>query len=495
VQKTGAKPGGIEAPVTIPSSLENVKRNLRRNSMEKIAIREVIRAVRGKLICGSQRGEISGVSIDSRTIKKGEIFFALKGERFDGHDFLEAAMEKGAQAAVVSKKKKFTAKIAIIRVAHTLTALQELAKFYRQKFNPVVVGVTGSNGKTTTKDMLKALLLSRYRVVATPGNYNNIVGLPLTLFQISPETQFLVLEMGTNHAGEIKRLAEISLPEMAVITNIGATHLQFFRCISNVLSAKMELVQLLPPRGKVVLNIDDLHLRGQFKRIKQEIISFGTNSQADVRASDIVASRSGGKEKLSFTVHAGKDREEFGLYCLGRYNIYNALAAIGVAKEFGISLLVMANVLRKFEFPKLRMEKLKYGEVTIINDAYNANPASVKAALSELISSFPSQRKIVVLSDMLELGRMSRKFHEEIGKIVATSPIYGLITVGKDAQFIAQAAREWGMERRNIFSFRDKKFASRKLKGLLKPKDAVLVKGSRKMGLEEITKHLFPRQL
>ncbi|MCJ7645660.1 UDP-N-acetylmuramoyl-tripeptide--D-alanyl-D-alanine ligase [bacterium] len=464
--------------------------------MERVTIREVIRAIRGELICGSQEGEISGVSIDSRTIKKGEIFFALKGERFDGHDFLGEAIEKGARAAVVSRKReKFVTKVAIIKVAHSLTALQQLAKFYRHKFNPVVVGVTGSNGKTTTKDMLKALLLSKYRVVATPGNYNNIVGLPLTLFQICPETEFLVLEMGANHAGEIKRLAEISLPQIGVITNIGATHLQFFRCISNVLSAKMELVKLLPPRGKVVLNMDDFHLRSQFKKIKREIITFGTNPQADVRASDVVVSRSGGKEKLSFTVHVGRNRKEFDLYCLGRYNIYNALAAISVAKEFGISLSLMVDVLREFRFPKLRMEKLKYGEVTIINDAYNANPISVKAALSELISSFPSQRKIVVLGDMLELGRLSRKFHQEIGKIVATSPIYSLITIGEDARFIAQAAREWGMERSNIFSFKDKKFASRKLKGLLKPKDLVLIKGSRKMGLEEVTKYLSKKIL
>jgi len=458
--------------------------------MERLTVKEVIRAVRGKLICGSQQGEISGVSIDSRTIKKGEIFFALKGERFDGHDFLQEAIEKGAKAAVVSKKKKFAAKIAIIRVSHTLTALQELAKFYRQKFNPVVVGITGSNGKTTTKDMLKAFLLSKYRVVATPGNYNNIVGLPLTIFEISPETEFLVLEMGANHAGEIKRLAEISLPQMGVITNIGATHLQFFRCISNVLSAKMELVQLLPPQGKIVLNIDDLHLRSQFKKIKREIITFGINPQADVRANNVIVNSPGEKERLSFSVYAGRDRKEFDLYCLGRYNIYNALAAISVAKQFGISLSLMVDVLRKFKFPKLRMEKLRYGEVTIVNDAYNANPTSVKAVLSEFISFFPSRRKIVVLGDMLELGRMSRKFHEEIGKIVATSPIYSLITIGEDAGFIAQAAGKWGMEKNNIFSFKDKKFASKKLKELLKPKDAVLIKGSRKMGLEEVTEYL-----
>ena len=458
--------------------------------MERLAMKEVIRAVRGELICGSQRGEISGVSIDSRTIKKGEIFFALKGERFDGHDFLQGAIDKGAKAVVVSKKKKFAAKIATINVAHTLTALQELAKFYRQKFNPVVVGVTGSNGKTTAKDMLKSLLSSKYRVVATPGNYNNIVGLPLTLFEISPETEFLVLEMGANHAGEIKRLAEISLPQMGVITNIGATHLQFFRCISNVLSAKMELVQLLPRRGKIALNIDDAHLKSQFEKIKQKIITFGTNPQADVRASNVVVSSPGEKERLSFTINVGRDREEFNLYCIGRYNIYNALAAISVAKEFGVSLSLMADVLGKFKFPKLRMEKLKYGEVTIVNDAYNANPTSVKAVLSELISSFPSRRKIVVLGDMLELGRMSRKFHQEIGKIVATSPIYSLITIGEDARFIAQAAGKWGMERNNIFSFKDKKVASRKLKELLEPKDAVLIKGSRKMGLEEVIRFL-----
>jgi len=458
--------------------------------MERLTVKEVIRAVRGKLICGSQQGEISGVSIDSRTIKRGEIFFALKGERFDGHDFLQEAIEKGAKAVVVSKKKKFAAKIAIIRVSHTLTALQELAKFYRQKFNPVVVGITGSNGKTTTKDMLKAFLLSKYRVVATPGNYNNIVGLPLTIFEISPETEFLVLEMGANHAGEIKRLAEISLPQMGVITNIGATHLQFFRCISNVLSAKMELVQLLPPQGKIVLNIDDLHLRSQFKKIKREIITFGINPQADVRANNVIVNSPGEKERLSFSVYAGRDRKEFDLYCLGRYNIYNALAAISVAKQFGISLSLMVDVLRKFKFPKLRMEKLRYGEVTIVNDAYNANPTSVKAVLSEFISFFPSRRKIVVLGDMLELGRMSRKFHEEIGKIVATSPIYSLVTIGEDAGFIAQAAGKWGMEKNNIFSFKDKKFASKKLKELLKPKDAVLIKGSRKMGLEEVTEYL-----
>ena len=458
--------------------------------MEGLTVKEVIGAVRGKLISGSERGEISGVSIDSRTIRKGHIFFALKGERFDGHDFVEEAIDKGAKAAVVSRKKKFATKIAVIKVPHTLTALQELAKSYRQKFNPVVVAVTGSNGKTTAKDMLKAIFSSKYKVVATPGNYNNIVGLPLTLFQISPETEFLVVEMGANHVGEIKRLTEISLPQIGVITNIGATHLQFFRCISNVLSAKMELVHLLPRRGKVVLNIDDFHLRNQSKKIKREIITFGTNPQADVRASDVVADKSDGKEKISFTVHLGKDREGFDLYCLGRYNVHNALAAIGVAKEFGISLSLMADVLRKFKFPKLRMEKLRYDQVTLINDAYNANPTSVKAALTELISSFPSRRKIVVLGDMLELGRTSRKFHQEIGKIVATSPIDSLITIGEDARFMAQAAREWGMERSKIFSFKDKKFASRKLKELLKPKDAVLIKGSRKMELEEVIKYL-----
>jgi UDP-N-acetylmuramoyl-tripeptide--D-alanyl-D-alanine ligase len=459
--------------------------------MERLTIAEIIKAIKGELICGPSQGEITGVSIDSRTIKKGEIFFALKGERFDGHEFLEQAIDRGAKAVVVSRKReKFTNKTTIIKVAHTLTALQELAKFYRQKFNPVVIGVTGSNGKTTTKEMLKDILIEKYKVVATPGNYNNIVGLPLTLFKISPETEFLVLEMGTNHRGEIKRLAEISLPQIGVITNIGVTHLQFFRCISNVLSAKMELVQLLPLRGKVVLNIDDPRLRSQIKKIKQKITTFGMNLEARVRASDVVVSRFGGKEKLSFTVNVERDRERFDLHCLGRYNIYNALAAISVAKEFGISLSQMANVLRKFKFPKLRMERLKFGRVTIINDAYNANPTSVKTVLSEFISSFPSLRKIVVLGDMLELGGMSRKFHQEIGKIVATSPIYSLITVGKDARFIAQAAGEWGMKRSNIFSFIDKKFASRKLRELLKPDDAVLIKGSRKMALEEIIKYL-----
>ncbi|MDH5173742.1 MAG: UDP-N-acetylmuramoyl-tripeptide--D-alanyl-D-alanine ligase [Elusimicrobiota bacterium] len=458
--------------------------------MERLTIKEVIKAVQGELICGSERGEISGVSIDSRSIKKGEIFFALKGERFDGHDFFQEAIEKGAKAAVISKRRKISTKITIIHVAHTLTALQELAKFYRRKFRPVVVAVTGSNGKTTTKDMLQALLSSKYRVTATAGNYNNIVGLPLTLFEISPETEFLVVEMATNHAGEIRRLAEISLPQIGVITNIGATHLQFFRCISNVLSAKMELVQLLPRRGKVALNIDDAHLRGQFKKIKQKIITFGTNSQADVRADNIVVSSPGEKERLSFTVYIGKDRKKFDLYCLGRYNIYNALAAISVAREFGVSLSLMAEVLGKFKFPKLRMEKLEYGEVTIVNDAYNANPTSVKVVLREFISSFPSRRKMVVLGDMLELGRMSQKFHQEIGKIVAASPIHNLIAIGEDARFIAQAAGKWGMERENIFSFKNKKVASRKLKELLKPKDAVLIKGSRKMGLEEIIKYL-----
>jgi len=459
--------------------------------MERLTIGEVIRAVHGELIYGNQKEEILGVSIDSRTIKKGEIFFALKGERFDGHDFLEEAIEKGAKAVVVSKKKKIPGKITIIKVGDTLKALQELAKSYRQKFKPVVVGVTGSNGKTTTKDMLRALLMLKYKVVATPGNYNNIVGLPLTLFEISPDTEFLVLEMGTNHAGEVRRLAEISFPQIGVITNIGATHLQFFRCISNVLSAKMEIVQLLPPRGKVVLNIDDPHLRSQFKRIKQEIITFGMDPQAEVRASEVVRNTSGRKEKLSFTVHAGIEKKEFELYCLGRYNIYNALAAISVAKEFGISLFSMADVLGKFRFPKLRMETLKYRDATIVNDAYNANPTSVRATLNELIFSFPSQRKIVVLGDMLELGRASRKFHEEIGRIVAGSPVHSLITVGEDARFIAMAARKRGMDRRNIFSFREKRFASRKLKELLRPRDVVLIKGSRKIGLEDLIKYIL----
>lgn len=448
---------------------------------------EIVNAVNGKLTCGESTGWVSGVSTDTRTIKPGELFIALSGKNFNGNDFIDKAINQGARA-IIAKKPVIKA-FSVIEVSDTLRALQNLALYYRKKYNMQVIGVTGSNGKTTTKDMLASIMSKKGRVTATKGNLNNLIGLPMTLFDITSETKYCVLEMGTNHSGEIRALAGMCVPEIGVITNIENAHMEFFHNLKNVLKEKMELVKKLPLDGTAVLNTDNEYLKKAAKKIKCEIITFGMNRGAMVRAEKIVIDANNNRCGFILNNRGRKNKIMMGSYA--KHNIYNALAACAAAGRLGCSLEMMADSLKAFRFPKMRLSVIVKKGVRIINDAYNANPSSTQAAIIETGESFPGLRKVAVLADMLELGNESEFFHRQTGKAVFKNDFKVLVTVGREAKYIAAGAMDEGMAGKNIVNCESVTEAAKELKNILKANDVVLIKGSRSMRMEKIVEELI----
>ncbi|MEW6685036.1 MAG: UDP-N-acetylmuramoyl-tripeptide--D-alanyl-D-alanine ligase [Candidatus Edwardsbacteria bacterium] len=457
--------------------------------MEEISLKEVLKATGGILKQKEKTKEmersVRGVSIDSRTIKPGEVFVAIKGPHFDGHQFVEEALSKRASAAIVSQEslKKIESSRPIVVVKDTLAALQELARYYRKKFNLTVIAVTGTNGKTTTKEMIATVLSPKYKTLKSEGNLNNQYGIPLTLFNLSPAYQICVLEMGMSALGEIAQLCELALPSIGVITNIAEAHLEFLKNIDNIARAKAELLHALPAKGFAILNADDKRVMAKAKETKAKIITFGIKQKAEVKVKQI-------SEESFQTIFLLEDDTEILLSLLGRHNIYNALAAIATAKVLGITTKEVTETLQNFKPAKLRMEHTFLSGIEIINDAYNANPTSMKLAL-EVLSNLPSKgRKIAVLGDMLELGPQSQTYHKEIGKFISSLKFSLLLTVGQEAKYISEEALKHGMKKTSVWHFSQNKEAVEFLKDFLVEKDLVLVKGSRKMRLEEIIEDL-----
>ena len=416
------------------------------------------------------------ICADSRKIKKGEIFLAINGKRFDGHDFVDEVFKKGARAAIVSKTAGGKSRRALIKVKDTVSDLGRIAGIYRRKFDIPVVAVTGSAGKTTAKDMIAHVLSARYNVLKSEKSNNNFVGLPLTLTKLTKRHQVCVLEMGMNHAGEIDKLCKIAGPNMGVITNIGTAHIGPLGSMRNIFMAKTELLRNLPEGAAAILNKDDAYL-GTLKRRGYRRVYFGINEKCRFQALNPEY------ENNLWRFSVGK--EKFELAVLGKHNIYNALAAIVVARELGIGWRLIRRGIKSFRQKcSMRLECKNVRGVKIINDSYNSNPSSMARAMETLADYDTGGKKIIVSGDMFELGTRAKTLHEKLGSEIAKSSTEVLITLGKFSKFTNRAAAQKGT--RVLYHAVSPDGAADFLRKIAKPGDVVLVKGSRGMRMERV---------
>jgi len=448
-------------------------------------VNELIEASRGVLAQGPARGRVYSVGIDSRTVKKGELFIAIKGDVFDGHDFIDGVVARKvrvimAHRAVAVKDPKVT----VIRVKDTVRALGDIARFHRLRFKTPVIALTGSAGKTTTKEMIAAVLSRKYKVLKNTGTQNNHIGVPLTLLKLVAAHQMVVLECGTNQPGDIIWLADVARPDVAVFTNIGESHLEKLKTKQGVLQEKWNLVSFMGDKGLVFINADDALLSRQIqKKNNLKIVTYGIKQQADWRASDlnIVAGR-----YLNFRV----GKRLFELNSCGVNNVYNALAAVGCGAFFKVPFKDIARELKSFEFPQGRGQIVRLGQGWLINDTYNANPVSMRSALQTLQALETRGQRIFVAADMLELGKSSRGLHQALGREIALRGADVLITVGRMARLMASEAKRRNKKIR-VFACADVDAAQKCLGGVFHNGDAVLIKGSRRMRMEQVAEFLL----
>ncbi|OGP85894.1 MAG: hypothetical protein A2Z08_01000 [Deltaproteobacteria bacterium RBG_16_54_11] len=456
---------------------------------EQLSAQTVLEATGGVLIQGDARASFTGVSTDSRSIKPGELFFALRGGNFDGHRFFAEAMLRGGKGAVVEGEIEPAPDktIPIIKVTTTLQALGDLAHLWRKRHPIPLVAVVGSNGKTTTKEMAAGILGKRYTVMKNPGNLNNLIGLPLSLLKMNSTYQVAIMEMGMNRRGEILRLTHIAEPDLGILTTIGPVHLEGLGSIEGVMEAKGELLQGMGARGRLIFNADDPRVVQLSNRFAGNKTSFGTKNPADWMAADIRIQEDG---RVFFQIQGPAGRIPVSLRIIGRHQIYNALAAAAATAHLGLGMEDIKDGLEAFEPPPMRMELTALGKgITIINDAYNANPQSMDAALRTL-EEVTGKRKIAVLGDMWELGEYAEQAHRELGRAIHEKGINLLFLLGRFASQVAEGATEAGMDPRAVTIGKDHHAVSLHLSGILKEGDWVLIKGSRIMKMEEIIKEL-----
>ncbi len=459
--------------------------------MEPVSISEIAFAVKGEMFNCTEDFFIKGVSTDSRKIKSGDLFIPISGVNFDGHDFICNAVVAGA-ALVLSEKDLDKDNIPYIKVKSTKDALIDLAAYYRSKFNIPAVAITGSSGKTTTKEMVAAVLSESLNVLKNEGNYNNTIGLPLTILNLNKNHEICVLEMGMNSLGEIEKLASIVKPDIAIITNIGTAHIEYLGSRENILKAKAEIFKFFTSQNTLILNGDD-DILSKIKDKNFNIINIGLKSENQINAFDIMQIEDKGME---FSIHIGDDIETFYVPLVGTHNVYNGLCAIAVGLCMGMKIDKIKHGLSGFISPSMRMETytLKNG-IKVINDAYNANPQSLMAAIEVLSNLHCKGRRVLVLGDMLELGAHSEDEHYKIGRLAANIGIDILITVGEKSEAIARGALENGMLKCNVFHFEDNNHVINEIWNILLLNDTVLIKGSRVMKMEEIVYFLQERSL
>lgn len=460
---------------------------------------QVLLATGGRLASGGQTQAVfRRVCTDSRAVEAGDLFVALTGDRHDGHGFLAEVAQKRAAGLVVSRLPEETMEAAVIVVRDTLVALGDLAA-YRRSLLPglQVLAITGSSGKTTVKEMTAAILAGKHTVLKTQGNYNNLVGLPLSLLPVEVHHDFAVLEMGMNQPGEIARLTEIADPDIACITNVQDAHLAGLKDIAGVARAKGELFAGLKAWGKLVVNLDDKRVRGLARSCGQEKITFGRGARADVRATRL---KTLGEQGMAFTLRIGGESARVRIRGLGVHNVQNALAAAGMAHAAGLEFKDIVDGLQSFRPSEKRLQVQNLpGGVRLINDAYNANPSSMLAALETVQQMDRLHRKVAVLGDMLELGAGSAEAHRKLGLAVARLGFDYLLAVGDFSRDMVEGARSAGMEKGRVLCFADKGAMAHWLQksiqsGLLTQGDWILLKGSRGMRMETIVQELTEKQ-
>lgn len=452
---------------------------------------------------------VDSYSIDSRTVRPGELFFAVRGERLDGHDFVVKALEAGAAAAVVDSSRlgsfPVSAHAKLLGVPNTLDALQQLAAFVRRRWGGPLVAVTGSAGKTTTKQAIAALLATRFRVLQSEGNLNNHFGLPLSLLRLKPETEVGVFELGMSAPGEIRLLASLAHPDLAVVTNVSAVHLEFFPDVEAIARAKHELIETLEPAAWAVLNADDPRVRAFGEHMAGRVLYFGISHPAHFQAQELEPKPQGGcvftlpaesyRSIAPGSLRQGKFRAKqavepprsarFDLSLLGRHNVLNVLSALAVCYTFGIAPEALREAVAALRPGALRGEVVRLASGALaVNDCYNSNPEALEMMLSA-VAALPARRRFAVLGGMMELGAASEALHQRGGRRVAELGFNALFTVGDQARAFAEGARAAGLPPRALSHFDSPEEAASCLRELLREGDVVLFKASRAVHLEK----------
>lgn len=426
-----------------------------------------------------QEAVAMGYSIDSRTLNAGDLFIAIDGERFDGHEYVQSVLEKGAVGAVVQAGKNVAGESTrLLKVDDTLKALQSLGAAARRLWGKPLLAVTGSAGKTTTKEILAHILAERFRVMKSSGNLNNHIGMPLQLLKLESEHDIAVVEMGMNHAGEIRELGKLAHHDLAVVTMVAPVHLEFFGSLAEIARAKYEIVETLPPGGTAVLNADDEYVSQFGRDFKGKVVTFGIRRAADVTAHNI---KLNGAEGSTFDLVVGSVTAPVSFPLVGEHNIYNALGAAAAAMERGIEPSLAAKALSSIQPPDKRGQVLNINGATIINDCYNSNPRALNAMVDTL-ATMQAGRRILVAGEMLELGPTAETLHRESGKHAAEKKIDFVIGVRGLARAIAEAACGAGIQAQFVETPEQ---AGEWLQRNLRPGDAVLLKASRGVKLEK----------
>lgn len=455
---------------------------------------EILEATGGELLCGDLKRPFANVSIDSRAIAAADVFFAIVGDVHDGHGFADNVVAQGTRGIVINRNRAATLPLAdwgkigaaVIAVEDTTRALGDLAAFNRRRTQVAVVAITGSNGKTTTRQLTTAVLAGQFKTLSAIGNFNNAIGLPLTLLRLESAHQWAVVELGTNNPGEIARLAEICAPDIGVITNIGPAHLEGLGSLEGVMREKGDLLRYIRKGGKAVLNADDPRVLQLARHTKSEVLLFGFSKAATIRAEGVEQKN----DRISFTLIVSQKRVPVDLNTPGQFMVLNALAASAVGYLLGLSPAAIKSGLENFVPASGRMSVVHTpAGIHIIDDTYNANPDSMEAAIATLQRKRMTARGILVVGDMLELGVQSETLHRKIGAVAARSGVCTLCTSGKFAGAVAAGARAEGMRPEDMITGTHAEVIAQ-LKARLQPGDWVLVKGSRGMAMEKVVEGL-----
>lgn len=457
--------------------------------MKPLSIQQIKQAIGGKAVARipSDLPLIHAVCTDTRRMEAQSVFIALRGDNFDGHHYLQQAASKGAICAIVEEIPNLELhNLHLLQVENTRKAMGRLATFCRKQLRGKVIAVAGSNGKTSTKHLIDSALKDKLKGTFSPKSFNNDIGVPIAIFPADPGQDYLVLEMGTNHPGEIRVLTEMGLPDIAVITNCGCEHLEFLGDLMGVRQENASIILGLKSQGTLIVNGDDPQLLDAIAAFPGQKITFGFNETNDLFATDIRCGNAGTHFKLN-------GRREYYIPLLGRHNACNALAAIAVARRMGVPEELIAMSLATAHGPEMRLQKHDLPDVTLLNDAYNANPNSMRAGLETLRDLNTPGRRVAVLGDMRELGKNSDRFHREVGGVAAECGLDLLICVGKDRELIAAGASEAGIPKSKIRCFESAEQAVEKAPTYIKRGDLVLLKASRAVKLERVAEAIRQR--